>query len=119
MIRAYLLTTGPDGHSHVKPGRISERVVIDAKSIMFQETPAHSTLDWHDAPTTQYVITLAGTLEFTMHDGSVFLIHPGDILIAEDTTGTGHKWRLTDDQPWRRAYVVFAENTEVQFVPDL
>jgi hypothetical protein len=21
------------------------------------------------------------------------------------TTGTGHRWRLIDDQPWRRLYV--------------
>ena len=28
--------------------------------------------------------------------------YPGDILLAEDTTGTGHSWRLVDDQPWRR-----------------
>ena len=118
MIRAYLLTTGKDGNSHVVPGRISEKIVIGAESIMFQETPAGSHFDWHDAPTTQYVITLDGTLEFTNHDGTTFTIKPGDILIAEDTKGTGHKWRLVDDQPWRRAYVVFPEGTDVQFVPD-
>ena len=33
---------------------------------------------------------------------------PGDILLAEDTTGGGHRWRLTEDQPWWRAYVTVA-----------
>jgi cytochrome d ubiquinol oxidase subunit II len=28
---------------------------------------------------------------------------PGDALVAADYVGKGHKWRLIDDQPWRRA----------------
>jgi len=27
------------------------------------------------------------------------------VLLAEDTAGSGHKWRLLDDAPWRRLYV--------------
>jgi quercetin dioxygenase-like cupin family protein len=51
------------------------------------------------------VITLSGTLEFVTRDGETFTLRPGDVLLAEDTAGTGHRWRLTDDQPWRRMYV--------------
>ncbi len=119
MLRAYKLFTGADGHSHVIRGSIrNNHEVITAKSVLFQETPPHSSLDWHTAPTTQYVITLAGILEFTNHSGETFTIHPGDILIALDTTGTGHKWRLVNDEPWKRAYVVFVKGTEVDFVAD-
>jgi quercetin dioxygenase-like cupin family protein len=120
MIRAFLLYTGPDGHSHVIRGRIKETTPSATQSISFSETPAGSNFDWHNAPTTQFVITLSGTLEFTTHGGETFTIHPGDILIAKDTTGTGHKWRLIDDQPWRRAYIVFneAEAAAPQFIPD-
>src|SRR5262249_22617077 len=50
-----------------------------------------------------YVITLSGTLEFTTRDGETFIMRPGDVLVAIDHVGTGHKWRLIDDQPWRRA----------------
>jgi hypothetical protein len=50
-------------------------------------------------------ITLSGTLEFTTRDGESFVLRPGDVLLAADTTGTGHRWRLIDDQPWRRVYV--------------
>jgi hypothetical protein len=39
---------------------------------------------------------------------AIEVLRPGDVLLSEDTSGTGHKWRLTDDQPWRRAYVVEA-----------
>jgi hypothetical protein len=39
-------------------------------------------------------------------DGEMFIIRPGDVLVATDTVGSGHKWRLIDDAPWRRCYVV-------------
>ena len=63
------------------------------------------------------VITLSGTLDFQTREGKHFLIRPGDILFAEDTAGSGHSWRLTDDQPWRRAYVVLAPGAAVPFQP--
>ena len=54
-------------------------------------------------------MTLSGTLEFTTRDGETFILKPGDVLLAEDTTGSGHRWRLIDDQPWRRMYVELAD----------
>jgi quercetin dioxygenase-like cupin family protein len=118
MIKAYYLYTGDDGHSHVIPGSMVNKETIAAETIHFEETPARSSLDWHNAPTTQYVITLAGALEFTMHTGETFTINPGEILIALDTTGSGHKWRLVNDQPWKRAYVAFKKGTEPNFRAD-
>jgi quercetin dioxygenase-like cupin family protein len=116
MITAYYLYTGDDGHSHVIRGSIANnKEAIEAESVMFEETPPRSSLNWHNAPTTQYVITLAGVLEFTTHSGETFTINPGDILIALDTTGSGHKWRLVNDQPWKRAYVAFKKGTEPNF----
>ena len=117
MIRAYRLYTGPDGNSHVVRGSVGESTV-EAQTILFKETSAHSSYDWHNDPIPQYVITLAGVLEFTTLDGETFTIHPGDVLLAEDHTGSGHKWRLTNDEPWRRAYVVFKKGANTQFVPD-
>jgi quercetin dioxygenase-like cupin family protein len=92
--------------------------LVDAKSIEFKETAAHSTFDWHNDPTPQYVITLAGVLEFATVGGEKFTLHPGEVLVAEDNTGSGHKWRLINDEPWRRAYVIFKEGANTQFVPD-
>ena len=37
------------------------------------------------------------------------------ILLAEDTAGGGHAWRLTDAEPWRRVYVVLAPGANVPF----
>jgi len=118
MIRAYHLYTGPDGHSHVVRGNIIGDEVIGAESLLYEESAPHSSLDWHRAPTTQYVLTLSGTLEFTTHGGETFTIHPGEILVAMDTTGSGHKWRLVDDQPWKRAYVVFKKDAKILFRAD-
>ncbi|UPK70782.1 hypothetical protein [Chitinophaga filiformis] len=118
MIRAYKLYTGEDGHSHFAVGTVTHRDVNEADSIMFNETAPHSTYDWHPAPTTQYVITLSGTLLFETYLGEQFTLRPGEILIAMDTYGTGHKWELIDDDPWRRVYVTFKEGVDINFVPD-
>jgi quercetin dioxygenase-like cupin family protein len=103
-IRAYKLYTGPDNASHVLEGTIDESDRTEVIAIRFKESPAHSSYDWHPTPEPQYVITLSGTLEFTTRNGETFVVRPGDVLLSEDNVGTGHKWRLTDDQPWRRAY---------------
>ncbi len=118
MIRAYRLYTGPDDNSHVEAGSLRPDVLVQATSIHFKETAAHSDYNWHNDPVPQYVITLSGILEFTTKGGESFTLHPGDVLIAEDHTGSGHKWRLLNNDPWRRAYVVFAPDADVQFVPE-
>lgn len=118
MIRAYRLYTGPDGNSHVVNGSVTGDKIVEAESIHFKETPPHSSLEWHDAPVPQYVITLAGVLEFTTVDGETFNIHPGEVLLAEDNAGSGHKWRLINDEPWKRAYVVFKPGADTHFEPD-
>ena len=115
-IRAFKLYTGPDHASHVLKGTIDEKARTDVIAIHFKETPAHSSGDWHDSPELQYVITLSGTLEFTTRDAETFVLRPGDVLLSEDNSGTGHKWRLIDDQPWRRAYVVLRPGAKDSFV---
>ena len=115
-IRAFKLYTGPDHASHVLVGTIDEKDRTDVIAMHFKETPAHSSDDWHPSPEQQYVITLSGILEFTTRDGERFVVRPGDVLLSEDTVATGHKWRLTDDQPWRRAYVVLKPGAKDSFV---
>ena len=109
MIRCIHLFTGADGQSHVEDTTIPLGLVQAATAVHFEETAAGSALDWHTAPHVQYVITLSGTLEFTTRDGETFVLHPGDVLLAADTTGSGHRWRLIDDQPWRRLYVELSQ----------
>lgn len=115
-MRAIKLFTGSDSASHVLEGSLALGPSANVVSTHFAELPPHSALDWHDAPEAQYVITLSGTLEFTTRDGETFVIRPGDVLVAADTAGTGHKWRLIDDNPWRRCYVVLKPGANDLFV---
>jgi quercetin dioxygenase-like cupin family protein len=116
-IRAIKLYTGADHASHVLEGVIDEAARTDVIAMRFEESPAHSSEAWHDSPEWQYVITLSGTLEFTTRGGETFVLRPGDVLLSEDKAGTGHRWRLIDDQPWRRAYVVLKPGARDSFVP--
>jgi quercetin dioxygenase-like cupin family protein len=88
---------------------------IATTTISFRETVSGGAFAWHTAPVRQLVITLSGTLDFETRQGEHFLIRPGDILFAEDTAGSGHSWRLTDAEPWRRAYAVLQPGAPVPF----
>ncbi|WP_205500734.1 hypothetical protein [Rufibacter psychrotolerans] len=118
MIKAYRLYADADGNSRFEQGTITPLEFTQVKTLHFKETAPQGVYDWHTAPDTQYVLTLTGTLEFTTSLGETFVLRPGEVLIAMDTTGAGHKWRLLDDAPWKRAYAVFDQNTPLNFVPD-
>ena len=128
MIRCVRIWTAEDGNSLFEEGTIdlspkkdggergdvlSDKAVVS--SISYRQTQSGGTYAPHQAPTRQFVITLSGTLQFKTVPGATFVIHPGDILLAEDTTGSGHSWRLTDGNPWRRAYVILADDAAVPF----
>jgi quercetin dioxygenase-like cupin family protein len=89
------------------------------KSISFAETQAGQLLDWHNAPTKQFVITLRGTLDFWNKLDEHFVITPGDILLAEDVTGSGHSWKLIGDDPWRRVYVILETDGDLSFIKNI
>jgi len=105
MTRCIRLFTGPDRRSHVEEMSLPLGALEKAKIVHFEQSLPHASFDWHTAPCRQYVVTLAGSLEFTTRDGEIFTLAPGDVLLAEDTTGSGHRWRLVDDAPWLRLYV--------------
>ncbi len=44
--------------------------------------------------------------------------YPGEVLLRVDHTGSGHKWPLINDEPWKRAYVIFKPCADTYFVPD-
>lgn len=125
MIRCVRLWTGKDGNSlfeegevECKPGAHGDLLSgkVPAVSVAFQETGSGGSLAWHTAPARQFVVTLAGTLDFETRQGEHFKIHPGDVLLAEDTAGSGHHWRLLGEDPWRRIYVVLGPGAEVAFM---
>jgi quercetin dioxygenase-like cupin family protein len=127
MIRCVKLWTGQDNASHVQVGRLDMRpggnddlvsVTMSATHVTVEETASGGSLAWHTAPVRQLVVTLSGTLVFTTAEAAEFTLRPGDVLLAEDTVGSGHQWRLEGTDPWRRMYIVLAPGTEVPFVPE-
>ena len=126
MIQCIRLWTGDDAESHFEDGWIELEPEahgdlltgrIPATGVSFEETARGGTLDWHTAPVRQLVITLSGVLDFETRGKQHFTLKPGVILLAEDTAGGGHAWRLTDSEPWRRVYVVLAPGADVPFKP--
>jgi quercetin dioxygenase-like cupin family protein len=115
MIKAYRLFTAPDGNSQVERGRISTDVLVEAEVVQFKETAAHSSGSWSNDPVPQYVLTLAGILEVTTRNGDTFTIYPGDVLLAAGNAGSGHAWRLINDEPWKRACIVFKAGADPHF----
>ena len=124
MIRCVRIWTADDGNSLFEEGHIelAEGMRGDGvgkpvrvAQLSFQETRSGGSYEWHQDPVPRFVITLSGTLEFEVKSGATFTIRPGDVLLAQDNSGTGHKWRLISDEPWRRAYVVYEPGADLCF----
>jgi hypothetical protein len=84
-------------------GRLSEKYPV--KSIIFRQTDASYNYDWHTAPARQYIILLDGEIEIEVSSGGKRIFCSGDILLMEDTTGRGHKTRVTNNQPRKSIFV--------------
>jgi quercetin dioxygenase-like cupin family protein len=52
--------------------------------------------DWHVAPSRQIVIVLAGRLQVETTDGTVHRWGPGDMFMADDPGGKGHRTRVLE-----------------------
>ncbi len=107
-MRVTRVYTGPDDESHFEDldipledlgaiGSLSKP--MDATSILFRETGAGYDLGFHNAPRRQFVIMLSGgRVELKVASGEKRVLGPGDVLLAEDTTGHGHKSRALDPE---------------------
>jgi len=80
-------------------------VLEKATGIIFRETSGDYYVDWHNAPQRQYVITLEGEVEIVTGDGTIRRFGPGDVMLAEDTTGRGHISRAVNNQSRRSIFV--------------
>jgi hypothetical protein len=61
------------------------------------QRPSPSESDYHTASRLQYVMHLGGISEIEIADGTSKQLYPGDILVAQDTTGHGHITRGIGD----------------------
>jgi hypothetical protein len=101
------LYTGEDGRSHFEELHAGEGSAHflnphAVKTLVFKnDYPAHI-LGWHNAPRRQYCITLSGSVEIGIGDGTVTTFTAGDVFLAEDVTGQGH---TASPKDWVRAFV--------------
>ena len=108
------LYAGDDGESHFEDLEIETAPQGDigalsrlhpATGVIFRETPGDYDYDLHNAPARQYVVMLEGSVEVQVGDGTRRCFGPGEVLLAEDTTGRGHRSRAVDRQPRRSLFI--------------
>ncbi|HWO41231.1 MAG TPA: hypothetical protein VNO43_05455 [Candidatus Eisenbacteria bacterium] len=101
------LYTGKDGKSHFEDldqSNVSKAFFTThpVKALVFKNDAPQHILGFHNAPRRQWVITLSGSVEIGLGDGTVKTFGAGDVFLAEDVTGEGHTAR---PQNWVRAFV--------------
>jgi len=110
LVRMY---SGDDGQSHFEDLDIDTwpaawELNFTSANINFARRgePSHPFFsDWHPEPRRQYFIVLTGQVEITVGDGTVRVLNPGDVLLAEDLTGQGHQVRSLGDRPFTRVTI--------------
>jgi hypothetical protein len=101
-VKVTRIYTGTDGQTKVEEFAIPLKprdsgsetsAPIPVTSMQLRHTTPAYDLDWHPAPRRQVVVTLSGESEIELEGGRRMRFGPGHILLAEDTTGQGHKSR--------------------------
>lgn len=116
-MKALRLYTGDDGESHFEaialafePERQMETTPMQAaRSVAVRRVAPGVVLDWHPAPRRQYLFTLSGAWEIECSKGEVERFEAGDIMLADDLTGRGHRSRVVGEAPHVFAVVPLAE----------
>lgn len=110
--------TGADGESHFADVEIEMNDVglggllskpVPASSVIFREVAGDYALDFHTAPRRQYVVNLTGAVEIETGLGEKRVLGPGEILLAEDTTGRGHISRAVAGAPRTCLFIPLAQ----------
>jgi len=130
--KIHRIYSGPDGQSHLDQICLDNDMVpfLDVEgahgmcthirchnNLQFRTSPAGYELLWHTAPRRQLMILLRGVVELEMGDGSRLQCHPGDVVLAEDTTGQGHVTRVLGDEPRFYAIVPLHDDALVYDAP--
>ena len=79
-----------------------------ADNSVFLELPAGWYGDWHPTPVSQWLILMTGECEFRAGDGQRSRQSAGQVVMLEDTSGTGHQTRVVGDVPVRICAIHFS-----------
>jgi hypothetical protein len=110
------LYTGDDGRSHFRD--LEVLTITDAGGLFFElrdsvqgmcvrDLPSSWTNGLHTAPRRQFVLQLTGVGELECGDGIARRLGPGDLLLADDTTGEGHLSREVEGP--RRQLLIYLD----------
>lgn len=116
------LFSGADGESHFS----DERFPLDALGTELgspvlasplqpasqygvRVVPPGWTRDWAPAARPMIAVYLSGNGEIQASDGEIKRISPGMVLLAEDTTGPGHRVRVIGDDPVTVIHIVLPD----------
>ncbi|KTD09346.1 hypothetical protein SAMN02746073_2364 [Legionella jamestowniensis DSM 19215] len=101
-----ILLTDKDGNSYFKtakeelnPAKVGfTSSVIPAHKVFFGKGP-NKEQDWHNPAQKLFIIVLSGVMQIETSRGEIKNFSPGEILLAEDLTGKGHKTRSLNEEP--------------------
>jgi hypothetical protein len=121
------LYTDQEGESHFEDVEIGFEEVGDyfentppvlfsafeaASEYGFERVPPGWVGGWHPAPRRVLAIYLSGSLEMETSDGEVRAIGPGSILLAEDTSGKGHRNRVTSSTELEMVFITLPDGVD-------
>lgn len=86
-------------------GFLSEK--MPASGIIFREVIPTYDYDFHNAPSRQYIVLLDGGIEIETSLGEKRIFRPGDVLLAEDTTGKGHRSKNLENKKRKSLFITF------------
>jgi len=88
-------------------GKLSESFPV--KDIIFRETSGDYDYDFHNAPQRQFIILLDGIIEIETSLGEKREFEAGEVLLAEDISGKGHKTRSVDGNLRRSIFITLRD----------
>lgn len=116
-VRYLRLYTDDEGESHfalrsmagVAETEAVERELLDeggATGYSLRVVPPGWTRDWGPSKRRTLAVYIAGEGTIESSDGDRRRVHPGVVLLAEDTTGHGHRAEVAGDEPLVVLHVV-------------
>jgi quercetin dioxygenase-like cupin family protein len=109
--------TGADGLSHFEQVNVKLSPVPGAHASVERSEPVSRKNsyvvhiapgfleDWHNPDVPRYVITIRGRTEMEVAGEQKLVAQPGQVVLAEDLTGKGHRFRVLGDSDWVALFV--------------